>query len=303
MRHLTVLALACLVFLQVAPVQATFLPQELIRYDLLDKNEKQSDLTEAEFKSMLNRVQSKYKDVVSKHGGRLSISGSWTDTTLNAGARQMFGTWQVQITGGLARRQELTRDGFLLIVCHELGHHLGGFSLAPSPVPFMSVWAANEGQSDYFATQVCARTLWEAEHEINARYAETVNAYAKEKCNAVWATDQDRNLCYRVSVGVESVMNTMTALMKVPNTQFDTPDTTAVTETKHSHPTAQCRMDTQLQGAICKASWNNNIIPGKKVSSGPESIEAERQAAGVSCTKTGGYEYGLRPACWFKARL
>jgi hypothetical protein len=61
-----------------------------------------------------------------------------------------------------------------LIICHELGHHVGGFPFV-SGTPFGGYWAATEGQSDYYSTQVCARTMWDKETAINAGFTERVS--------------------------------------------------------------------------------------------------------------------------------
>src|SRR6478609_9034269 len=72
-------------------------------------------------------------------------------------------TYRVHMYGGLARRPEVTPDGFTLVVCHEVGHHFGGY-------PFVrdAYWAANDGQADYFSTLACARRLWQNQPADNA---------------------------------------------------------------------------------------------------------------------------------------
>ena len=67
----------------------------------------------------------------------------------------------------------MTPDGFALVLCHELGHHLAGN-------PRVQAWAANEGQSDYFSTQSCARELWSGETAENAKAALTVPKTPKD---------------------------------------------------------------------------------------------------------------------------
>ncbi|MGE3610238.1 MAG: hypothetical protein AB7I27_11665 [Bacteriovoracaceae bacterium] len=60
--------------------------------------------------------------------------------------------YQLNILGGLARIKEMTPDAYAAIVCHELGHILGG-------APFQDIpdfeWASVEGQADYFSASVC----------------------------------------------------------------------------------------------------------------------------------------------------
>jgi len=281
--------------------EASFLPESDLRSVVPAYGP--ANMTEPEFRAIISGIEKIYTPIVSVHGGKLSISGDWKSETPNAGATQMFGNWQVKITGGLARRPELTQDGFALILCHELGHHLAGFSFAPVDNPFAGAWAANEGQSDYFATHVCARKIWEKEIEKNAGFRETASPTIRRSCDAAWLDHEEQNLCYRTLSAAESVAFTMAALMQKPMPAFDTPDPSQVEKTNHAHPAVQCRMDSSFQGAICQAGFNDRLIPGKKVREGKDSVEAEREAARVSCTRYSNYEAGLRPACWFKSRL
>jgi hypothetical protein len=98
-------------------------------------------------------------------------------------------------------------------------------------------------------------------------------------------------------------MATMAALMNKPLPQIETPDPAKVDKIFFEHPAIQCRLDTNFQGSICNATFDSSIIPGKAVPQGPDSIEAEQEAAKNSCMATTGYTWGLRPTCWFKARL
>lgn len=287
---------------------ATFLPEESIApSNELPKGA--SNISKEQFDMVIKDLSSKYSSAVSQFGGKLSISGDWKSEKINAGARQMMGTWQVVITGGLARRPELTLDGMTLIVCHELGHHLAGFPFAkgpnlPLPVPGATTWAANEGQADYYATHVCADNVWGQDKAANAGFRKTASEEVRNYCDSVWLNTDDQNLCYRNLVAAESVALTMATLMKKETMpRFDTPDKSAVNETSDKHPDAQCRMDTSLQGALCAAGFDQAIIPGKNVSSGVDSVDAEREAFQNSCSVVTGFDIGQRPGCWFKSRI
>ncbi len=283
--------------------RATFLPPDFkVDYSKLSTGESQTD--EKQFREVIKKLQDLYGPTVSLHGARLSINGNWQSETLNAGARQIFSNWQVVITGGLARRPELSTDGFSLIICHELGHHLGGFAFAAAAgPPIGGIWAANEGQADYFASFVCAPRLWQSEVQKNSEFRGKVTEVAKAKCDSVWSAETEQNLCYRILTAVESMTNLMGALLNQPPPKFETPDATVVDSTSSKHPPIQCRMDTSLQGALCKAHFNESFIPGKTASGGPFGTEAERESASNSCTHYSRYDVGLRPACWFKARM
>ena len=65
---------------------------------------------------------------------------------------RLLNEWRVVIYGGL-EHPLLTLDGLTAVICHEVGHHLGGFAFKTSILG--DNWAATEGQSDYFAAHRC----------------------------------------------------------------------------------------------------------------------------------------------------
>lgn len=279
---------------------ATFVPENEIDYGHLKSGP--SNITEAEFREVIQKIKTAYQDVVKTHGGNLSINGDWKSEKLNAGATQIFSNWQVVISGALARRPELTADGLALIICHEVGHHLGGYSFTFGQNPLMGVWAANEGQSDYFATQVCSRKIWKNEKEKNATFRGQVPDFVKNRCDTAWSNTDEQDICYRTNSGVNSVIATMAALMNKPMPQFETPDPAVVDRTSDKHPAVQCRMDTSFQGSLCATVRNEAVIPGKKTSGGPYAGAAEQEALLNSCSQKSGQPFGFRPNCWFKSK-
>jgi hypothetical protein len=198
--------------------------------------------------------------------------------------------------GGLARRSEVTPDGFALVVCHELGHHLAGFPFRGS---FLATWAANEGQSDYFATQACARKMWKADIAKNAEYREKVGGYERDRCDAAWTSEADRDLCYRVANAGLSLGSLLAALKKDGEPRFETPDEKKVASTFHGHPAAQCRLDTYLAGAACPVAFLDDIIPGRGQAGGQGSRAAEETAYRYSCSGASAFAVAARPSCWF----
>ncbi|MEZ4743370.1 MAG: hypothetical protein R3B45_13140 [Bdellovibrionota bacterium] len=262
---------------------------------LEDNVSKVSDLTEEEFFEITNRVIDFYKPIVASHGATLSVNADWPNSTVNASAGQSGSSWYVNMYGGLARRPEVTRDGYLLVICHELGHHLGGF-------PFTSGWAANEGQSDYFATHVCAPNIWRNDLEENARYRELVDPVAKEQCDTSWETEEQQNLCYRSAMAGYSLGSLLGALRNT-TVAFDTPDTSVVTRTNNRHPEAQCRLDTYVAGAMCGASFDDEVIPGKRFRD-RSGLEAENEAYDYSCSRRDQHsDLSTRRLCWYAPRV
>jgi hypothetical protein len=280
------MAAAC--FLVCGAVQASILPPNQLH---LEDGLIKGGITQAQFLKTIDMVSKVYAPILKKFDGDLKIIGDWDDSTVNAFADRDGSNWNVYMFGGLARRVEVTVDGFALVICHELGHHVGGF-------PYVSDWAADEGQSDYFATQACGRKIWMNDDAGNARAASTVHPVAKQKCDGRWQTVKDRNLCYRVAGAGLSLARLLGALEGV-KPDFSKLDTSVVPETNHEHPAAQCRLDTYLAGGLCDVKFNDNMIPG--VSTTMSDRNREKEALSVSCSQFDKTKpFAGRPKCWFK---
>lgn len=235
-------------------------------------------MTEDAFNEIIDSVEKFYTPIVKQLGATLIINRKWDDSTVNAQAYQSGDYWYVDMFGGLARRPEITYDGFAMVLCHEIGHHIGGF-------PFVEDWAANEGQSDYFALHGCAKTIW-----TNETKEETViDAYAKQLCDNY---SNDAKLCYREMNAGYSLANLLGSLNKGKQVSFQTPDKTIVRKTNNAHPNAQCRLDTYVASTLCNKPWDNKVIP-----------QTESESSKSLCINTnvnGGYDIQARPRCWFK---
>lgn len=262
---------------------------------LQDKLEAKTGITEAEFTAINQKARDLFGPIVRQHGGSLTINGNWGDSTVNASAMQLFGMWMVNMYGGLARRPEVTADGFTLVVCHEIGHHLAGF-------PFVSSWGANEGQSDFFATNHCSKLFWQDDAAGNARARDTIPAAMKAKCDDVYGTQSEQDLCYRNVMAGKSLADLLAAL-KNQTVDFSTPDTSVVTATNNAHPAGQCRLDTYVAGSLCAKEYTTTIIPGKRGGTGRNDREAEQESATYNCAEADSTSGDTRPLCWFHPGL
>lgn len=252
-------------------------------------------MTKAQFDKVLDKAEAYYKPLIKDaFGAELKINRRWSDPTVNASAYQLNRLWYLNMYGGLARR--VTEDGFLTVVCHELGHHLGGY-------PFYSRngWAAaSEGQSDYFATLSCVRNIIKDEKAENERLGKAAPAVAKKMCDGAHEGIDDRQLCYRLMLAGKSTADLLSGGGRIG---FDTPDRRQVPKTSESHPAAQCRLDTFVAGALCAVEFDEKTIPGKDLGAAKNSEEAERESAEVTCHGINGHKVGLRPRCWFAPKV
>ena len=265
--------------------QRSFMPaNDLNQEDDLDGKD---GLTEAQFNAVIDKAEKIYKPIFTQFGATFKVERLWSDATVNAYADQPSATdWQVHMYGGLARRAEVTEDGFAMVICHEMGHHLGGY-------PFVQDWAANEGQADTHATGACAMKIFAPNLELSARAAADLPPEMKAKCDAN-RPEAERDNCYRALVAGKSLADLLAALGS-STVSFSTPDTSTVKKTNNEHPAAQCRLDTYVASALCGAkTWDYSVIPGK-TSAQHNSMEAQTEAYKHSC-KDGD---GARPKCWY----
>ena len=278
----------------------SFLPENDLHLEDNNMSTLGQDMTEEEFTQALTEVSEEYEEAFEKNGLSYRLQLRWSNNTVNATASQRWGRAYVTMYGGLARRPEITLDAVVLVLCHELGHHFGGYPLYPD-----SRWASNEGMSDYFSTHVCVPNAWKNDLAKNAEAEKTVHPVAKSKCDAAWESIEERHVCYRIANAGESVANLFAALKPERGAaNYSTPSTDVVSETYHSHPQSQCRLDTYLAGALCSVTPQDlSYIPGKDEENSRRMREAALKSAEFNCTEYNGDVVGFRPRCWYKPIL
>lgn len=257
-----------------------FMPENNLKISKYDKDT--NGMTKERFLSIVKRVSDVYAPVVESKGAQLDMINNWDDDTVNAYAHRDGNVWHVSMFGGLARHPLTTDDGFMLVVCHETGHHLGG---APRYYN-NSDWAANEGQADYFGALKCMRRVLENDDNIAIVSKMQIDAEATKQCQMVYKNESEIALCQRVAMAGKSLGQLLGSLGGNSKVNFNTPDKSAVKRTNDAHPQAQCRLDTYFSAGLCDKSWSEDVdqknpIPG-------------------TCIKKDGYKAGVRPLCWYK---
>ena len=254
-----------------------YLPENDLYIGVHDKNA--NDMTEERFNEIIDLADKHYRPIVKEKGGKLKWSRGWNNGTVNASAqRTFFGTWKVNMYGGLARHELVTEDAFALVVCHELG--------GTPTNSFPNNWASVEGQSDYFGTLKCFRRIFESDNNMEIIKDMNVPQIVKEKCEANFTLDNDVALCVRGSMAGMSLANLLGSLRGNSGFKFETPDTNVVSRTNSAHPAAQCRLDTYFQGALCGERVSDEV--------------SNRDALAGTCNRVEGDTEGIRPLCWYK---
>lgn len=248
-------------------------------------------VTEEQFNSIIDKYETMYAPEIERMGAKLEIVRNWTDGTVNAYASRSGNTWTVQMFGGLARHETITEDGLALVVCHELGHHIGG---APKKAGGGwwgggSSWASNEGQSDYFATLKCLRRGFLNDDNAAIIGRMEIPEALRTACDKTWSNKTDADICVRGGMAGMSVAKLFQALRNsTVAPDFAKPDAGVVTRTNDAHPAYQCRLDTYFQGAICEID---------------EAVEVSNTDEKVGTCHQSSMTVGVRPLCWFKPTL
>lgn len=261
---------------------ASILPQTNLRIPVSFKNAK---LTEKRFNDLIDQVVESYRPTFKKYGMRqLIVNRKWKDGKINASAGKRGSTFLMNIYGGLGRYESITDDGFLLVLCHEVGHLIGG---APTYRPYNNV--SSEGQADYFATHKCFRKIAKQYPALISNNAD-VHPVAREMCQKQFESEQERQVCLRSSLAQTSLAETFALLSESSSVpQFDTPDPKRrMFILFNGYPGIQCRLDTMFSASLCQKDENLLL-----------SFDSYNENL---CSTANGDGIGIRPHCWYVPR-
>lgn len=268
-----------LVFFQTA--FASILPENNLAIPPSDKSD---GLSEIQYHQVIDKVESVYGPIINKMGKKLVMKRLWEDPRVNAGTIRKENEIIINLYGGYARHPSVTEDGYALVICHEIGHHLGG-----TPRKYFEgerpSWPSTEGQADYFATLKCLRKVFRKDDNVAIAESQEASSTISQKCS-VFPTRWERALCKRTSIAGLAIGAISADIRNDTVPQIDTPDLSEVKETFEAHPNPQCRLDTYFQGSICEVSSS-------------VSVSSKDETVGT-CHALKNHTDGLRPTCWFK---
>jgi hypothetical protein len=260
------------------------------------------------FDNVIRAANSVYEPIFRQYGLRLILRGVWEEQEANAFAypgadpialfkkkAQAGATLKdfnmrirrVDINGELARNPHMTADALLMVICHEIGHHIGG-------LPSNGGFASNEGQSDYFASMKCMRQVLQTQKNVEIMRRRAIDPFVRQRCFAAWGRDVEQAaLCMRSAMAGKQLARVLNSLGGGENdVDFKTPAKEVAAVTDNRHPEPQCRLDTYFEGALCRVSHNEIM-----------NFRNPLQGACVPERSPGIMGIGLRPACWFHPKL
>lgn len=211
-----------------------------------------NDLNETRLQ-ILREIEVLYKPLIERQGGQFQIE-ILQDGLLSGSASRAGNQWRVHLSEGLLQAQRLSDDGFSLLICHELGHLLGGEPRRPAPMDWEGetdgqghLLLSAEGQADYDSTRTCIRKVLKVQNDKGLRARPEIDPLVREKCRLKFQSQVDREICERSAMAGLSFLQ----LVKDFPISFQTPSQTVVSETNvDSYPDRQCRLDTIFAGAL-----------------------------------------------------
>ncbi len=210
-------------------------------------------LTSTDMDSLIQKVKAVYDPIFHKEGMTLQFNTHWDSPMKNAFASQGTGVAKIDVYGGLGKAKYMSRDHFILLMCHEIGHHLGGEPRMHGE----NYWSSMEPQADYFAGKECLKKVLEGEVEV-AVVPKVVDALCQER----YPIFSEYATCTRSALAAE-----LFGKRDFGATHFDSePEAYELKPISllnpwgnrpdlayrfGNYPSSQCRLDTIYQGALC----------------------------------------------------
>ncbi len=175
--------------------------------------------------------------------------------------------FRVTIERGLIDARETTSDSFALILCHELGHAMGGAPYKKSKtmdqfgetITTVS-WSSAEGQADYYATSSCMKKYLEEEDNGDFLQNADIPDSLIDRCSQNTQDPLGQAICIRSALAIIPALTIINP--NKDSLSFSTPDQNLSDSTLLGYPTLQCRMDTYLHGATGEEKPRCWYLPG-----------------------------------------
>jgi hypothetical protein len=130
---------------------------------------------------------------------------------VNAEIVKVEQSFVIKVMGGMLGHPRLTPEALKLLLCHEVGHLLGG-----APLKSRNGWSSTEGQADFFSSASCARNLGYDEGAFLDAALALTRIYAE--------------------------------VTRQAPPRLDSCDDRQVERTNYGYPAVQCRLDTLVAG-------------------------------------------------------
>jgi len=109
-------------------------------------------ISEVDFYEIPETIISLFTDEIENQKFKIQLNANWANPFFGAGVSFYNRQFNIMLWGGMTRMNGMNKSAYATIVCHELGHIIGG---APYSTMEGREWSSLEGQADFFAASVC----------------------------------------------------------------------------------------------------------------------------------------------------
>ena len=212
-----------------------------------------AEASKSEFEQTLESARKYFRPIYQSHGKELSILGEWDYDENNAKAlAYTVDHYFIEIYGGALKSEGTNTDSLRAMICHEVGHHLGGAPFMPQYYEdYYLFQGSSEGQADYYAANVCLKKWlngedhWRKIHQIGFSKKDQIfcERYHNDKNNI--------GLCIRIITAFKRMLSLkieseVQINLKTPSLAYKYALASSVT-----HPPSLCRLETAYAGVIC----------------------------------------------------
>ena len=210
---------------------------------------------EVTFNETLHEARIFFSPIYKKHGKELTIIGDWSYDENNAKAMAYTTNhFFIEVYGGALKAKGTNKDSLRAMICHEVGHHIGGAPYVPRYYEDYYLFrGSSEGQADYYAAQRCLKNWFSGENHWRELEKYRFSEKDKKFCTKYEEGQENIGLCLRVITAFKRMLQinideSVSFQYKARNPNYQYALASSVT-----HPSKECRLETVYAGVICNA--------------------------------------------------
>lgn len=270
------------------------------------------NITKERYHALIEKVFTVYRPILMLDPTTkdVTVEENWEHEEINSSVARLERSVNFRFSGGFARFPSMTEDAFIAVVCHEIGHILGGAPKRQITFDFIGLHVpvgmedrqhtSVEGEADYFSTLKCMRRVLGNDENEAIVASLNVPPPISRACDRSHSTRSASLVCQRsilasmslqnsirMSAPIRAWFNRLTCRKaKLPEFRKSPKRKLKRLYTRHLHANEQCRLDTLIAGALCSkelGAHETDYLTNERV-----------------CSRSEGYTVGVRPLCWFR---
>lgn len=207
-----------------------------------------------EFEKTLQSARDYFKPIYQSKGKELSILGEWEYDENNGKAlAYTVDHYFIEIYGGALKSKGTNTDSLRAMICHEVGHHLGGSPFMPKYYEDYYLFrGSSEGQADYYAANLCLKKWFHGEDHWKVNYLFGFSKKDQAFCEDYYQHSDSVGLCVRIISAMKRMLSIDIETHSPLNLKNPKSDYLYALAPSVTHPKKNCRLETVYAGVICQ---------------------------------------------------